>query len=125
MYSILQKIINILYRVFYQPIIRSGFKKCGKKVTVGRKFNANKISNISVGDYSSIGGGTLFLCTRAEIQIGSYVMFGPNVTIITGNHRTDIKGKRMIEVKDNEKNQKMICLLSLMMMYGLLQMLQF
>ena len=30
-------------------------------------------------------------------------MFGPNVTIITGNHRTDIIGKTMISVTINEK----------------------
>lgn len=30
-------------------------------------------------------------------------MFGSNVTIITGNHRTDIIGKTMISVTINEK----------------------
>ena len=30
-------------------------------------------------------------------------MFGPHVTIISGDHRTDIKGKPMFEVTDAEK----------------------
>lgn len=30
-------------------------------------------------------------------------MFGPGVTIITGDHRTDVVGKYMIEIKDTEK----------------------
>ena len=35
--------------------------------------------------------------------IGDYVMFGPNVSVITGNHRIDVLGERMYEVKDSDK----------------------
>ena len=57
---------------------------CGKKVNIekGALFSAK----VSLGDYSGIGinahiSGT---CT-----IGSHVMMGPNVTIITRNHKHD------------------------------------
>ena len=30
-------------------------------------------------------------------------MFGPNVTLVSGDHRTDIKGKPMKLVTDDEK----------------------
>ena len=43
------------------------------------------------------------LSTRAKVIIGDYVMFGPNVSVITGNHRIDVLGKRMYEVKDSDK----------------------
>lgn len=50
-----------------------------------------------------IGPNALFLSTRAKIIIESHVMFGPNVTIITGDHRTDVVGKYMTEIKDEDK----------------------
>ena len=43
------------------------------------------------------------LSTRAKVIIGDYVMFGPNVSVITGNHRIDVIGKRMYEIKDSDK----------------------
>lgn len=43
------------------------------------------------------------LSTRANVYIGDDVMFGPGVTIITGNHRTDLVGKAMKSVTDEEK----------------------
>lgn len=103
MYNFCQKLLNMFYKFVCTPIIKYNLKDCGEKVHIGRKFFANGISNISIGNYSSIGRNANFICTRAEVKIGSYVMFGPNVTIITGNHRIDLEGKRMIEVRDDEK----------------------
>ena len=51
----------------------------------------------------SIGKNNLFLCSRAKIIIGDHVMFGPNVTVITGRHRSDMVGRYMITVADEEK----------------------
>lgn len=55
------------------------------------------------GNYVSIGANCLLLSTRAKVIIGDYVMFGPNVSVITGNHRIDVIGKRMYEIKDSDK----------------------
>ena len=49
-------------------------------------------------------GGATFVSTDAQIYIGNDVMFGPNVSIVTGNHRTDVIGKHMIDV--HEKREK-------------------
>ena len=41
-------------------------------------------------------------------------MFGPNVTIMTGNHRTDVVGKYMTEIKESDKlpeNEQDVCFL--------------
>lgn len=46
------------------------------------------------------------MCTRAKINIGNDVMFGPGVTCITGGHRIDIVGRTMISVTNNEKRSE-------------------
>lgn len=61
------------------------------------------IKNISLGNNVSIGYKNTFYCTRAEIIIGDDVIFGPNVTIITGDHRVDILDKPIAAIKDSEK----------------------
>lgn len=50
-----------------------------------------------------MGIDTLILSTRAKVYIGDDVMFGPRVTIVTGNHRTDLIGRTMKSVTDDEK----------------------
>lgn len=57
-------------------------------------------STIHMGENVFIGGGNTFLSTGAHIYIGNNVMFGPNVSIVTGNHRTDVIGKYMVDVKE-------------------------
>ncbi|GHA46213.1 hypothetical protein GCM10007103_29150 [Salinimicrobium marinum] len=55
--------------------------------------------NISVGSDVFIGQGANFSSSESEILIGSKVMFGPNVTIITGDHNTSVIGEYMFDVK--------------------------
>jgi acetyltransferase-like isoleucine patch superfamily enzyme len=43
------------------------------------------------------------MCTNAPIIIGNNVMFGPRVTMITGDHRIDIIGRYMKDITDEEK----------------------
>lgn len=56
--------------------------------------------NIYMGDNVFVPAGSTFLSSVAKIVIGSNVMFGPNVMIATGNHRTDVIGEYMYDVKD-------------------------
>ena len=84
-------------------MIKISMKKCGKGCSVGEKFQAFGIENISLGDDVSLGPENLIMCTRARIFIGDHVMTGPRVTMITGGHRYDIKGKPMKAVTDAEK----------------------
>ena len=87
------------HKFFKQPVIKSLFMKCGKKVIIGEncRFNYN---HISLGNCVSIGDNSLFLTSIAKINIGNYVMFGPNATIVTGNHRIDVLGEYMYNVTD-------------------------
>lgn len=43
------------------------------------------------------------MTTLAKVKIGNNVMFGPNVTILSGNHRINYLGKCMTEVHDCDK----------------------
>ena len=47
-------------------------------------------------------GGTL-RSTRAKIIVGDFVMSGPNLTIITGDHRTDVVDKPMMALTEEDK----------------------
>lgn len=62
--------------------------------------------NLSVGDGTSIPKGSTIYCTDAPLTIGRKVIFGPRPTIITGDHRTDIIGKYIIDVTVQEKLQE-------------------
>jgi acetyltransferase-like isoleucine patch superfamily enzyme len=59
--------------------------------------------NVHIGDYVSLGAGAVFMCTRAPIRIGDHTLFGPNVTMITGNHRVDMLGEYIYDVDDSKK----------------------
>ena len=50
-----------------------------------------------------LGPGATLLTTRAKIIVGDYVMSGPNLTIITGDHRTDVLDKPMMALTDEDK----------------------
>lgn len=81
----------------------ASLESAGKNVRIGIGAHAVHWHNIAVRDNVSIGRNNLFLCSRAKIHIGDHVMFGPNVTVITGQHRIDLVGRYMITVTDNEK----------------------
>lgn len=103
--KIVFKILNSFVR-FYWLVWRkeqkSKFHKCGTKVRIGRNSEfINK--NISIGNNVYIGSRASFIASVAHIHIGSNVMFGPGVTIRGGDHRIDIVGKYMIDVKESEK----------------------
>ena len=48
----------------------------------------------------------MFWSLHAKIQIEDNVLIGPRVTIVTGDHRSDIIGKHIIDVGENEKKQE-------------------
>lgn len=55
---------------------------------------------MSIDDGSSIPKGSTFYCTEAPLTIGKKVIFGPNPTIITGDHRIDVIGKYIMDSKE-------------------------
>lgn len=82
--------------------IKKKFISCGNSVVIPKNVKFYGY-NLRVGNRVSFGYGSLFMCTRADINIGNNVMFGPNVTMITGDHRVDVVGKYMIDVRNEDK----------------------
>ena len=99
-------IFNLIYRGTYKyilmPFKKSMLKQCGKHVYIGQGCDLT-FKNVSVGNHVSINKNCMFMCTKAEIIIGDHVMFGPHVFMITGGHRTDIQGRFMDEISNDEK----------------------
>jgi acetyltransferase-like isoleucine patch superfamily enzyme len=98
----------LLLRLFdVQKIIKARIQKklfaqCGEKVTIGH--NCDFIySHIHIGHHVHIGSYASFFASIAHIYIGDYVAFGPNVSIRGGDHRIDLLGKHIFEIKENEK----------------------
>ena len=86
-----------------EPLVRKSFQSCGSNVRIPKGCNFSGIENITVGHHVYFGENTRVLTTKAQLIIGDYVMFGPNVTIVTGDHRVDVIGKYMMELTDNDK----------------------
>ena len=106
-FNYLQKLslsFSYIWDRIWAPIWKKNMKHCGKDVHFRPMSSDIKgLENLSIGDYTSIPKGSTFYCTRAELIIGNKVIFGPNPTIITGDHRIDIVGKYIIDVTDSEK----------------------
>ena len=71
---------------------------CGKDVFLRPMSSDFKgLEKLSIGEGSSIPRGRVFYCTKAPLTIGKMVVFGPNPTIITGDHRYDVIGSYIID----------------------------
>lgn len=90
-------------RLVVQPLVERSFCRCGKSFLLGKRSDLRGIENISVGNHVSFGPDMRIWTTGARVIIGDDVMFGPQVTIISGDHRIDVKGKPMREVTPDEK----------------------
>ncbi len=90
-------------KLVLQPLTRRAFFQCGIGFHLGERNDFRGIQNIHVGDNVSFGPDTRIWTVGAHIYIGNDVMFGPGVTIISGDHRIDLKGKPMRAVLPSEK----------------------
>lgn len=104
-YDVIKKMNRVLHRYTVGIIVKRCFGHCGKNVIIPKGCMFTGIQNIYVGNCVSLGESTRIISTRAKVIIGNHVMFGPNVSIITGNHRTDITGKYMNDVTDSMKRE--------------------
>lgn len=94
----------MLKRILYslvQKHRKKHLQKCGQNVRIGK--NCNLQGFIECGNDISIGQGAYFVSTGAKIHIHDHVVFGPNVTIYTGDHPTNVIGKHICEITDNDK----------------------
>lgn len=75
------------------------FAEAGSNVVVDSGCVFLPPSNVSVGSDVYIGPGCYFLTSNATIRIGSGVVFGPQVAIVTGDHNTAAAG-RMFDARE-------------------------
>lgn len=104
--QILYKLLNYpntLYKRMNNTLKTKMLNKCGKCVRLGKNVEVTW-GNCSIGDDVYIGDNAVFMCAVAPLEIGNHVIFGPNCTVITGDHRIDIVGRYMSEVKGEDKN---------------------
>ena len=83
-------------------ILRPLFGSHGKNFT----FDPDgfySFQNIHAGDDVSLGARPTLVAANSIIRIGNKVMFGPEVTIRGGNHRTDLIGRFMTDIQPDEK----------------------
>lgn len=100
--------LGMLPSKVWERLVASPFRcglagRHGKHVRIAKGTHAEGWQNIELGSRVSIGSNALFLTTRAQVRIGDHVIFGPNVTIVTGDHRIDIPGRYLDTVTDQEK----------------------
>ena len=76
---------------------------CGYNVYFSPLDSVFSYENLYVGNNVCIGYHADFISTRSKIIINDHVIFGPNVSIRGGDHRTDIVGCFIDEIKDCDK----------------------
>lgn len=99
---IIEKIHSAINRLIISPLKKRELERVGSSVLIasGTKMT---YKNVSIGDDVYIGPDCAFVSTRAKIKIGNHVLFGPRVLIITGNHRIDLVGRNITDIRDDEK----------------------
>lgn len=104
MFRFLRQIGNIigLFCAIYRKALMSIYRY--RFLAVGRNVNFCPYSfftydKITLGNNVSISRGAHFSATDARIDVHDNVMFGPNVTIITGDHNTGEVGQFMSDVQ--------------------------
>ena len=101
--KILDSITSRFQFHIYGVYQKSCFAECGRNVNIGKGCSFYGAENIYVGDDVYIGPKAMFLTTEAKIVMGKKIMFGPEVAIVTGNHRIDLLGRYMFDIQVDEK----------------------
>jgi acetyltransferase-like isoleucine patch superfamily enzyme len=86
-------------RRFFMLLVRPAFARSGVGVNFS-PFDFFTYRNIELGSDVSISVGAHFSASESRIVIGSKVMFGPNVTIMCGDHNTSAIGRYMVDVEE-------------------------
>ena len=88
-----------LLRRIRMYLLAPAFHRHGKNFIFG-PGDRYTYHTIEIGDDVSIGSGATFIASESRIIIGSKVLFGPNVTIMGGNHNTSVVGQFMYDVRN-------------------------
>jgi acetyltransferase-like isoleucine patch superfamily enzyme len=78
----------------------SALGSCGEGVTIGAGFDITDPRNVFLGSDVYLGPRVCILATDARVVIGNKIMFGPDVTLVTGDHDMSQFGRYMFDVHD-------------------------
>ena len=104
-YKLLHYIITLFEAVIWRikrKVLFSKLGAYGQNVSIGRWTNIIP-ENLYIGDDVAIGNGAIIQSTNSKIVLGNHIMFGPDVSVHGGNHRTDILGRYMKSITLSEK----------------------
>lgn len=87
-----------VWRRIRMLMMRPLFKARGRNVLFDPDGHYS-FATIEVGDDVFIGPGAFLVASESHIRIGKKVMLGPNVTVLGGNHRSDVLGQYMADVR--------------------------
>lgn len=91
--------LGTAWKRFRMILIRPAFKAYGKHFIFDPDDFFN-YENIEVGEDVSIGSGAVLMASKSRIVIKNKVMFGPNVTVIGGNHNISVPFRFMFDVEE-------------------------
>ncbi len=102
---LIERIRNAFNRIVVSPLKKHELGSYGADISIGSRTTMT-YKNVHMGNSVYVGPNCEFLSTRAKIIIGDHVIFGPNVKIITGDHRIDVLGKYISDVSDEDKKDE-------------------
>ena len=79
------------------------FARVGVGFRIEPPWNIAGHKNIVFGDSIYIGPGAVIYSTGAKVIVGNHFVSGPRLTLITGDHRIDVIGKYIDEVRGSDK----------------------
>ena len=97
----LQRIIKALW---YKKALPSRFAHFGKNSSIQFGFVCAGYENITIGNNVTFGPNCLIFSTLAKVIFNDHIAIGPGVTIVSGDHRVNLIGKTIDEVKDSDKD---------------------
>ena len=94
----IKELFTRIYNKIYIPLYKKRMGSCGCNVYFSPFDSIFFYKNLYVGNNVYIGYHADFVSTRSKIIINDHVVFGPNVSIRGGDHRTDIVGRFIDEI---------------------------
>lgn len=83
--------------VLMRSVHRTRFRAVGIKVSFDHRDTIT-YEGIVVGDHVQIARGACLLAVEAGLTIGNKVLIAPNVTIVTGDHPIDLRGRFIYDI---------------------------
>ncbi len=99
-----------LVRRFFSFFYKNRFVSCGENLIFAPLSSSISYNKVSIGSDVFIGPRAWFRASHGRILIGNQVMFGPGVSILSGNHRFNDVGKsmRFLKKADDWEEQDII-----------------